>query len=204
MKQRDKSRQLSLIPDLQKKLPKYFGGSHLKGNAKYGRPLSEKAPIHLVLKAENGFGTRSMLHPKNVVAVNRCVRQNAEKNGIRIYHFVNVGNHLHLIVKINQRRRYLKFIRTISGLIVRHVLGKERGKELQVADARSKKTPTKKYWLNRPFTRIASWGRDYNGLCRYMIQNQNQVKYWGLRSGDKLGKLVFGFDSRPDQILNSA
>ncbi len=174
-----------MIPESKK----VFGGSLLKGNAKGPRPLSSKEPLHLVLKANRGFGARSMLHPDHVKKVNACVRRQAEATGIRLYHFVNVGNHLHLVVRIHDRKRFRAFIRAISGLIARQVLGAERG------PANSEKESGAGYWIQRPFTRVASWGRDYKGLGQYMLKNQRQVSRWGQEIAERLGSMVPGFDS---------
>jgi len=192
-----------MIPEASK----VFGGTLLKGNAKGPRPLSSKAPLHLVLKANRGFGTRSMLHPEHVKKVNACVRRQAEATGIRLYHFVNVGNHLHLVVKIHDRKRFAAFIRAISGLIARQVLGVERGSGATKTDQfnrlkrevpkneESKQSLRLGYWIQRPFTRVANWGRDYSGLSQYMLKNQRQVSRWGIDISDRLGSMVPGFDS---------
>jgi len=193
-----KPKQLTMIPESEK----VFGGSLLKGNAKGQRPLSSKAPLHLVLKANRGFGARSMLHPDHVKKVNVCVRRQARACGIRLYHFVNVGNHLHLVVRIHDRKRFRIFIRAISGLIARQVLGRERGKALRRGQAlraergpaNSEKESRAGYWIQRPFTRVASWGRDYEGLGQYMLKNQRQVSRWGQEIAERLGSMVPGFD----------
>jgi len=198
MKKRSrKPRQLSMIPDSKK----VFGGSLQKGNPKCQRPLSSKAPLHLVLKANRGFGARSMLHPDHVKKVNACVRRQAEATGIRLYHFVNVGNHLHLVVKIHDRQRFRIFIRAISGLIARQVLGAQRG-PAKKGKSSGKGPPSKEstkesrasYWIKRPFTRVVNWGQDYTRLGRYMLKNQRQVSQWGREITHRLGSMVPGFD----------
>jgi len=216
-KQARKPKQLTMIPDSKK----VFGGALIKGNPKGQRPLSSKTPLHLVLKANRGFGARSMLHPDHVKKVNACVRKQAEATGIRLYHFVNMGNHLHLVVKIQDRRRFRKFIRAISGLIARKVLGTERGPTKLGKGAKSdaghnstdgtgKRSPNTDlpagYWIKRPFTRVASWGKDYAGLGRYMLKNQKQVRLWGPEITHRLGSKVPGFDpqSSIEPYRNSA
>lgn len=129
-----------------------------------------------------------MLHPHHARFIRQCVQKQAQRSGLRVYHFVNVGNHLHLVVRIHDRRRYRIFIRSLTGLIARKVLGVERGK----AGSASKKTRAC-FWLKRPFTRIASWGADYNGLGRYLLKNARQVRD-GQSGIDQLARLVPGFD----------
>ncbi len=189
-----------MIPEAKK----VFGGSLNKGNPKVQRPLSSKSPLHLVLKANRGFGVRSMLHPHHIKKVNSCVRLQAERCNIRIYHFVNVGNHLHLVVRVRDRKKFVVFIRAISGLIARQVLGFERGpgkstkgSKLETVESakESAKIARTGYWIKRPFTRIGNWGRDYTGLGHYMQKNQSQVDRWGQAIVERLGSMVPGFDS---------
>ena len=154
-----KPKQLSFF----KEGPRQFGGKLLKGNAKIRRPLSSKHAVHLVLKSEFAMGVRSMLRTENVKKVDEIIRTQAADCAVTIYHLVNVGNHLHLVVRIKEVEAYPKFIRAITGLIARHVLGAERGsaKKLQ-------------FWIARPFTRLVSWGRDWTYLNGYMIKNALQ------------------------------
>lgn len=109
--------------------PRQFGGSLLKGNPKEQRPLSTKKPLHLVLKSNWAFGDKSMLSRQNVKNVDSIIRKQAKACEIRLYHLVNVGNHLHIVVKIEDRKLYRNFIRSVSGLIARQFLQKQRGPE---------------------------------------------------------------------------
>lgn len=154
-----------------------FGGLLLKGNAKIARPVSTKLPIHLVLKSHVAVGPRSLLHRRNAGRVGDIIRQQAAAKGIRVYHFVNVGNHLHLVLRIQHasrpagQRAFSAFLRAISGLIARHVLRAERGAAQGI-----------KFWQARPFTRIASWGREFRALSDYMTKNSKQARglvAWG-------------------------
>ncbi len=56
-------------------------------------------------------------------------RKQAKACGVKLYHLVNVGNHLHMVVKIEDRKLYRNFIRSVSGLIARQFLQKQRGPE---------------------------------------------------------------------------
>jgi REP element-mobilizing transposase RayT len=153
------------------RVPRQFGGMLLKGNAKVARPLSTKHAIHLVLKSQLAVGARSFLRGKNVDRIDAIIRRTAEAKGIKIYHFVNVGNHLHLVLKLDRstalagRRAFHTFVRSITGIIARHVLGAERNRAKGI-----------KFWQARPFTRLVNWGRDYNFVSRYMAKNSDQAK----------------------------
>jgi REP element-mobilizing transposase RayT len=103
--------------------------------------------------------------------VDEVVRHWARACGVRIYEIVNVGNHLHLVIKISDVNSYKKFIRIITARIARHIGQRERG------PARANKwAPSDfQFWLGRPFTRIIEWGRDWDNLLNYMIKNLHQA-----------------------------
>jgi hypothetical protein len=168
--------------DLLKKAKRHFGGMLLKGNAKTARPLSSKNAIHLVLKSEQAIGPKSMLNPKNIDRVNAIVHEIAKKKFIEIYSYVNVGNHLHLVIKLKRRfpfgqEDFREFIRAVTGLIARHILKAERNHAVGLH-----------FWQARPFTRIVSWGQDFKRLMSYMSKNISQARSviidWGFSVTD--------------------
>ena len=149
---------------LLKEASPVFGGSLLKqSHAKSKRPMSTKRPIHLVLKSKMATGSRSMLSPRHESKVRDIIRRHALRCGLRVYHYANGGNHLHLVVRIHSRELFKRFLRVISGLIARAVLQAEKSS----GQLKSGET----FWQARPFTRIASWGRDYLRLSKYMLLN---------------------------------
>jgi REP element-mobilizing transposase RayT len=183
-------RQLKFHSLTKRQTARHFGGILLRGNAKEKRPLSNKDAIHLVLKSQLAVGGRSFLQKKNSVRIESIIRKAAADNGLKIYHFVNVGNHLHLVVKLQQsnlaagRAAFHSFIRAVTGLIARHVLGAERNNRKGI-----------KFWQARPFTRILSWGRDYNFICRYMAKNAATAKA-------RRAMIAWGFTpTDPEKIL---
>ena len=108
---------------------------------------------------------------RNMGPIDAIVRRTAMSKGVRIYHFVNVGNHLHLVIKLNRfttvagRQAFNSFIRAITWLIARHVLVAERNHAKGL-----------KFWQARPFTRLVAWGRDYDSVSRYMAKNADQTQ----------------------------
>jgi REP element-mobilizing transposase RayT len=194
-------RQLSFLGSGLKQVASQFGGALLKGNPKEKRPLTLKTPLHLVLKSQKAFGPSSMLAKAHAKKIDQLVRKQASACGVKIYHFVNVGNHLHLVVRLQDRRLYRVFIRAVSGLIARQVLGTERGPQAEapelsadlevVSETKTKKT---QFWVARPFTRLVTWGPDYKGLSRYMKKNQAQADLSGARFSEKSSPAVVGFD----------
>lgn len=137
-----------------------------------------------------------MLLKPNAERIDRILRHQAKACGVKIYHLVNVGNHLHLVVRIQSGKLFRRFIRLVTGLIARHMMQAERGrgrKHLKLAGMTEQKPtnspqdmPTKKvksFWIARPFTRLISWGKDYKYVSSYMEKNRRQAKFsfvaWG-------------------------
>ena len=195
---RQRAKQLSFFNN---RVLRLFGGSLLKGHAKVARPLSTKEPIHLVMKSKQAIGVRSMLHSYNVKKIDYVIRRQAKSSGITIYQLVNVGNHLHLVIRITNLFLYDRFIRSTTGIIARHVTKQQRrgglkflspaklkasgaGGGSQVPAGRESTAlavvgrqllPSDRFWDARPFTRLIAWGRDYRHIKNYMDKNRNQA-----------------------------
>jgi REP element-mobilizing transposase RayT len=124
------------------------GGSTLAGKRKGARPLCTKRPLHLVMKCKKQiFEDRHMI-------IDTLVSY-SQDFGVPIYSFAIGHDHIHFITKIPSREAYVKFIRAVTG-----VLGKTLGAKL---------------FASMAFTRIATWGRDYRQLLRYMQQNWDEA-----------------------------
>lgn len=121
-----------------------------------------------------------MLQRRNVDKIDTLVRKHANLCGVKIYHFVNVGNHLHLVIRIHDRKLFIRFIRTVTGLIARHVLNQERGighgNAEKTAKEKDREEAKSRFWIARPFTRLIAWGKDFKLVRQYMIKNRNQAK----------------------------
>ena len=131
-----------------------FGGSLLKGNPKTKRPLDSKLPTLLTLR-----GIQSgMRNPKTYGKVDHIVYKTAEKYGIRIYQYANVGNHLHILIKVSKLKLWPAFIRELTGRI-----GSLLKTTLNLA---------KKFWKYRPHTRIVrGWQKAYKTAKLYVHMN---------------------------------
>ncbi|MGZ3723369.1 MAG: transposase [Bdellovibrionales bacterium] len=135
-----------------------FGGSLLKNsNAKIKRPLDSKLPIHLVLRSVKG----GMRLPKTFSGVNATVERTCKKHGVTVYKYANVGNHIHMVIKIPGRPRWSAFIRELTGRISQYVQG-ITGRQLGA----------EKFWSQRPFTRIVrGWKRAFKIAKDYVHLN---------------------------------
>jgi REP element-mobilizing transposase RayT len=124
------------------------GGSNLPQKRKGARPLDEKMPLHLVMKCtQQIFERRSVIIDTLVLYANRF--------GIPVYSFAIGHDHIHLITKVPSRAAYVKFIRTVTGVLAK-ILGA-------------------KLFASMAYTQIATWGRDYRNLLRYMQQNWDEA-----------------------------
>src|ERR1035437_3894419 len=96
---KDKSR---LKANLQPRLT--HGGREAKGKRKTTRPFTPKTSLHIVLKSKRANGAWSMKHRKNQSKITSMVYVYAARFRVHVYRFANVGDHLHLLVKADDRK----------------------------------------------------------------------------------------------------
>lgn len=138
--------QYSLFPSP----PREFGGSLSNGTRKLARPLQTKTPIHLVLKSNR----QDLI--KYGAAIKAQMQRQSIKNSVKIYHHSINSNHLHLLISFKHRGSYKKFIRAFTAAVA-----KLMGKSL---------------WSLLPYTRIATWGREFRFLLDYISLNQLEAE----------------------------
>ncbi len=158
---RRRAKQLEFIGRGLQRPRNEFGGSLLKGNPKTKRPLDSKLPIHVVLRASRS----GMRLPKTVGIVSEILKEASRKYGVTVYRFANVGNHLHLLIKVSRIQMWAPYIRELCGRIaqqVRAVIG-------LAAEER--------FWLFRPFTRIVrGWQKAFKSVCDYVYLNRLEAE----------------------------
>jgi REP element-mobilizing transposase RayT len=164
------------------------GGEYRKGKRKDARPIDPKRPIHLTLRSSQANGKRSMLHPENVKRTESLVRKIAKKRQLRVYRYVNVGNHLHLILKTPTRFHFQTFLRELAGSLAMMITGAGKGRAL-----------AGRFWDQLAWTRIVNWGKDFQGLCRYFIKNifESQGLYSKAQRAAGWRVIALAFDSPP-------
>lgn len=139
-------KQMSLL----KKPAKEFGGSLLAGKRKTARTLDSRKPVHFVLKSKKTI--HLTLHRK---ALRQLLNRYAKQFGIKVYSESVQKDHWHFCLKITNRYLYRAFIRALTGTIARKL-----GKGL---------------WVQRPFSRIVTWGRDFFTVLDYILLNECEV-----------------------------
>ena len=155
--------QLSLL----KKEKSAYGGDLLKTREgrERARPLDTRNTMHLVLRSTKAKGEWSFRKPGNAAALDGIITKFARKYGVKILSLANVGNHLHIHLKLTNRFGYRPFVRAITGAIAMAVTGASRWKKL-------KKKASDKFWDYRPFTRVVESFRAYLNLRDYVRINE--------------------------------
>lgn len=128
------------------------------------RPIVSRQSMHVVLRSDLAKGPMSLR--RHEPKINRLMTSLSRSHGVHIYKVANVGNHIHLSLRITKRLRWKAFISGLTGGIARTVGFKRR--ECQ----RSRADGMKSFWSARPFTRVVHWGRDAKMIKDYMTLNQ--------------------------------
>lgn len=123
------------------------------------RPLSTKDSMHIVLRSTLATGNWSFR--KRPQLIERLIYKYAKKYGVKVYEFANVGNHIHMHVKLGNRFTYAAFIRALTGAIALAVTGANKFKKL-----------ARRFWDRRPYTRIVKSRRAVLNLRDYMEINE--------------------------------
>lgn len=143
--------------------PKAYGGTLLKKRkGRQGpRPLDTKNTMHLVLRsshAKEGWSFRVGDNPKKVSFI---LRKFARKYGVQLLAVANVGNHVHIHMKLGNRFGYKPFIRAVTAAIAMAITGMSRWKRLKI-----------KFWDLRPYTRVVLGREAWTHLTNYIRLNQ--------------------------------
>ena len=157
-----KSTQAKLFP--LKTTQSYGGILRNKAQNRGARPLTNKGSLHLVLRSSLAKGAWSFRHPKISQKLTSFIQTFSKKKGVQILSLANVGNNLHLHLKITNRTLYKAWIRGLTSAIPMMILGRKGLEEL--------KDKNKKFWDYRPFTRIVSSLSAFLKLKDYIEINQ--------------------------------
>lgn len=141
------------------------GGVETKGKRKEFRPLSTKKTIHLVLKSDKAKGLYSFLTLKNKPLIDRILKEKGKRFGIKIAEYVNIGNHLHIKIRITSREGFQKFLIAITSLIARKITGAKKGKKFG------------KFWQGLAFTRVVKSAFEELQLSGYFEANRRQASH---------------------------
>jgi REP element-mobilizing transposase RayT len=151
-----RARELSFLPSSRL----IHGGEVRRGRRKLARPIDPKRPLHVVMRAAQARGHWSMLHKRHKGRIFVLVHETADRFGVKVHRFTNVGNHLHLLVRTPSRGAFQDFLRVLTGAIVFLVTGTRKGLGLK-----------KRFWDKLAFSRVVNWGREFKVLKTYFAKN---------------------------------
>jgi REP element-mobilizing transposase RayT len=150
-----------------------YGGKLVKGHRKEARPFAPDQALHVVFKSNRARGDWSLLAKRNRRPVEHKLRAIADRHGIEVYQYVNVGNHLHLLIKTRSRRYWIAkaalaaFLRHVAGAIAMHVTNGHKG------NAKGR------FWEELVYTRIVWFGRMFKRVKEYLVQNLYEAEGLG-------------------------
>jgi REP element-mobilizing transposase RayT len=110
-------------------------------------------------------GKLSFLHAPNKIATQKILNEKARKFGISIADQANVGNHIHLKIRITSRVSFQKFLKSITALIARKITGARRGK------------PFGRFWQGLAYTRVLKSYTEELNLKGYFHANRSEAEY---------------------------
>jgi len=120
------------------------------------RPRGTDRSMHVVIKSDLAKGHLNLRRHQE--KIRRLIFKIGFKRNVRIYRMVNVGNHIHLSLRLKNVSSWKGFISGITGGIA-SIVGFKK----------SQAHPT--FWNSRPFTRAVNWGSDYRQLKNYFAYN---------------------------------
>ena len=162
------------------------GGSLLVGRRRKHRPLSTKTPLHLVLRSDFAWGSRSLLRHRPLIEA--VIKKASLRFGVRVYEKAIVRNHIHLVVQGKRRIALQNFFRVVAGHIAQEILRsfpilpsergaggapKAAGGFARAVGSKVPKTreSENKFWQTRIYSRILTWGRELKTVRAYLVQN---------------------------------
>ena len=130
------------------------------------RPLSSKAPLHLVFKARREkLHHRSLRAPQNYLLVTQQIQKYAKRFYVKVEQLSIQGDHIHLLIRTSRRSQFQYFFRVVAGQISQQM--SKRG--FLVTGTPERSVGGRGLWRYRPFTRIVQGYRAYR-ICRDYIQ----------------------------------
>lgn len=158
------------------------GGELSAGKRKTARPFNSKLAIHVVMRSANARDNLSMLSRKHKGPVYLEIDRTARESNLRLYRYVNVGNHLHVLVKAKRRQDLQRFLRVLAGRIAMRITGARKGKPLQ-----------ERFWSRLAYTRLVEWGRTFTNALNYLAKNFGEAQGKGARFiSDRIDFLSIG------------
>jgi REP element-mobilizing transposase RayT len=113
-----------------------------------------------VLRSSRACGPWSLRRKSNETAVAEEVEKAARRFDVKIHERATVGTHVHLLVRARQRESLQHFLRVIGGRIAQRVTGARKGRPCPEG-----------FWDEIAYSRLLTWGPDFQNVRRYIEQN---------------------------------
>jgi hypothetical protein len=115
--------------------------------------------MHVVLHSKRAYGDWSL--SRHGRAVRAALDSCAQRNGIKVYGFANVGSHLHVLVRARRREAFQGFLRSFAGIVARAITGARRSRPLTGG----------RFWSALAWSRVVHWRQDYSNVQHYIFRN---------------------------------
>ena len=171
------------------------GGNPSVRKRKTARPFAPKAPVHLVLRSARAKGAWSLLHRKNKAKITSMIYVYADRFKVHVYRAANVGNHIHLLVKAEDRKNLADFLRVLAGRIAVIVTGAQKAGYFKGVFNKGKKIG--KFWDYLYWSRLVNWGRDFYQVRKYVLANELEEFSKEHREAIRSSLMVDAWDDGP-------
>src|SRR4051812_10451954 len=151
-------------PATQEEFDSRHGGTLKKGLRKEARPLDTESPVHIRLQSSRAKGPWSFRRPPIDEAIREELRVRARAYGVKIFEFVNGGNHVHILAHAKTRAGFQGFLRVFAGMVPRRITGARKGRQVG------------KFWDGLAYTRVVPFGDDFLALRRNMKAQQDRAQ----------------------------
>lgn len=163
-----KSKQLQFL-DSHWKFRYHHGGLlRNKRRGRKARPLSTKAPLHLVFKTERKHLQKGLRSPLGFFIIQKVIKKYAARFFVKVEQLSINHDHIHLLVRFTKRTQGLHFLRVVAGQIAQEF---QKARFLKVTDTPS----TLKLWKYRPFTRVIQGFKSYQIVRDYIQLNEKEA-----------------------------
>lgn len=141
------------------------GGGIRKGRRKLDRPIDLKKSLHVTLRSQHAQGVRALTRHQKLIE--KLLARWSWYFGVKVRNKAICGNHIHLLIQGKDRVEMQNFFRVVAGHIAQRILedfplpNKPKGPSWK----------KRKFWEDLIYSKIVTWGREYNNVFAYVTQN---------------------------------
>lgn len=140
------------------------GALRQKRRGRKARPLSTRAPIHLVFKANRSNLRRGYRSPLGFHIGNKIIKRYAKMFFVKVEQQAICNDHIHLLVRFSRRSLGQHFLRVVAGQIAQQF--EKQGFLV---------TDTQSIWKHRPFSRVVLGWRACLVIRDYVRLNEKEA-----------------------------